>query len=428
MIGGAIAVVLLLASLAFAVVRPRGLSEAFVAVPAAGLLLALGVTTPREIGGVIERFGPTVAFLAMILLLGHLAASAGVFRYLGARAAATSRGRPTRLLALVVVLAALVTTALTLDATIVLLTPVILSAATGLGIAPRPHLYATVRLANSASLLLPVSNLTNLLAFASAGISFGRFTALMALPWVFVCVAEWAVLRGFFRRDLRTSRRTTNTAHDAAAGAQASPRPPTGALIVVAATVAGIVVTAAVGLAPAWAAAAGSVALIVLRARQGGGAAGAGESTVPRPGELLRAASLGFCAFVLALAVLVDAALRSGLGTAIRGVIPGGSGFLALAGIAFGAALLANLVNNLPATLALVPLLTGRPEAVLAMLLGVNIGPNLTYAGSLATLLWRRLLPARHRPRGTEFHALSVAATPLILAGAVALLSVSLNL
>jgi arsenical pump membrane protein len=95
--------------------------------------------------------------------------------------------------------------------------------------------------------------------------------------------------------------------------------------------------------------------------------------------------------------------------------------------MAFLAAGIANVVNNLPATLALVPLLADRPALMLAMLLGVNIGPNLSYAGSLATLLWRRLLPVRHRPRVTVFHGLGLMATPLILAGAAALLWASLQ-
>jgi arsenical pump membrane protein len=72
--------------------------------------------------------------------------------------------------------------------------------------------------------------------------------------------------------------------------------------------------------------------------------------------------------------------------------------------LALLAATLANVVNNLPATLALLPLVSGSPAAVLAVLIGVNIGPNATYAGSLATLLWRRQLPDSDRARARDFH------------------------
>ncbi|MEO7125856.1 MAG: SLC13 family permease [Nakamurella sp.] len=417
-IAESVAFALLLAALGFAVLRPRGMNEAAVAVPAAILVVAVGIVPPSAAWAVLVRFGPTVLFLAGILLFGYLAADAGVFRYLGARAAQASRGRPIRLLTVVVGLAAAVTAVLTLDATIVLLTPVILTAATGLGVAPRPHLYATVRLANSASILLPISNLTNLIAFSYAGLTFGRFTALMALPWLFVCAAEWVALRLYFRRNLAVgaplSPKREIPRYDAVL-AEALPRY---ALIVSGLTVAGFVATSMAGVSPAWAAFCGAAAMVARQARL---------HTV-RPRELLRAASLGFCAFVLALAVIVDGVLRHGLGGALRNVIPADSGILAILGIAFLAAAMANVVNNLPATLALVPLLVDRPALMLAMLLGVNIGPNLSYAGSLATLLWRRLLPERHRPHAKQFHLLSLVTVPPILAGSSVLLWVALQL
>ncbi|MGO4753930.1 ArsB/NhaD family transporter, partial [Streptomyces sp. 2MCAF27] len=98
-----------------------------------------------------------------------------------------------------------------------------------------------------------------------------------------------------------------------------------------------------------------------------------------------------FCLFVLALGVVVQAVLAGGLGAGLTQLLPGGAGLPALLAIAGVAAVLANLVNNLPATLALLPIAAaGGPGPVLAVLIGVNLGPNLTYVGSLATLLWRR--------------------------------------
>lgn len=77
--------------------------------------------------------------------------------------------------------AALTTAVLSLDATVVLLTPAVIAAARSIGASPRPHSYASAHLSNSASTLLPVSNLTNLIAFAATGLTFLHFTALMAL-------------------------------------------------------------------------------------------------------------------------------------------------------------------------------------------------------------------------------------------------------
>ena len=390
-----VALVLLAASLAFAVVRPRGLSEAVVAVPAAVLTVALGIVSWHGALRTLREIGPTVGFLAAILVFGHLCAEAGVFDYLGARAAAASHGNPHRLLVLVVALAASVTATLTLDATVVLLTPVVLTTATRMRVPGRPHLYACTRLANSGSLLLPVSNLTNLLAFSAAGISFGRFTALMVAPWVVVCVAEWLALRTAFRDDLDT----------AGAPVDAPPPAPRYALVVLLVTVALFVVTSSVEINPAWAAIAGCIALLVPRLRR----------REVHPVQLVREASPGFAAFVLALAVIVDGVTRHGLRHVLEHLVPDGTSFLALLGLAALAALLANVVNNLPATLALIPIVAGNPAWVLAVLLGVNIGPNATYPGSLATLLWRRLLPADHKPDALQFHRLGLITVPVLL-------------
>ena len=123
-----------------------------------------------------------IGFLAAVLVLAQFCDDEGLFRACGAWMARTSAGRPRRLLAQVFAVAAVTTAVLSLDATVVLLTPVVVATAARVEARARPHLYARTHLANSASLLLPVSNLTNLLAFAASGLAFGRFAALMALP------------------------------------------------------------------------------------------------------------------------------------------------------------------------------------------------------------------------------------------------------
>ena len=195
--------VLIAACLAAAVSRPFGLSEAVVALPAAALALLAGVARPGEAGHSLRQIAPTVGFLAAILAFGQLCATDGVFDYLGGLAARRSGGLPSRLLGLVVGFAAIITATLTLDATVVLVTPVVLATTTRLAVPSRPHSYACAHIANSGSLLLPVSNLTNLLAFTASGLSFSRFAAVMALPWLLACLLDWGSLRLAFRADLR---------------------------------------------------------------------------------------------------------------------------------------------------------------------------------------------------------------------------------
>jgi arsenical pump membrane protein len=401
-VGELIAVAVLAVVLLAAIRRPFGWNEAAVGVPAAALVVGIGLVPVEAALATARQLLPTVLFLAAILAFGHLCASAGVFDHLGALAGRASAGRPTRLLALTVGLAAVTTAVLTLDATVVLLTPVVWRTARRVGVEGRPHLYACLHLANAGSLLLPVSNLTNLLAFTASGLSFGRFAAFMTLPWLVTCLLEWAALRAFFRRDLQDSGRG-----DATAAGPHRPAPRY-ALTVLVLTVVGIGVVSALGVQPAVAAFGGVLLLAVPRLVR--------RELTPR--SLVLSANPGFCLFVITLGVVVDAVTRHGLGTVLADVLPDGDGLVVLLVLAFAAALVANVVNNLPATLLILPVVAGHPIAVLAVLLGVNIGPNLTYIGSLATLLWRRLLPSADRPRAAQFHALGALTVPPVLAAA----------
>ncbi len=172
------------------------------AVPAAAVVLGAGAISLEQARSDAERLGPVVWFLAAVLVLAQLCDDEGLFRASGAWMARTAAGRPRRLLAAVFVLASVITAVLSLDAAVVLLTPVVFATAARLGARPRPHVYACTHLANTASVLLPVSNLTNLLAFAASGLSFTRFAELMALPWLVAISAEYAVFRRFFASDL----------------------------------------------------------------------------------------------------------------------------------------------------------------------------------------------------------------------------------
>src|SRR5260370_3911185 len=132
------------------------------------------------------------------------------------------RDGPRRLLGLVLAVASSSTVVLGLDPTIVLLTPVVLVTATRLRMSPKPDVYATAHLANSASLLLPISNLTNLLVFTASGLSFTRFAALMLLPTVAAIAVAGVVLHRFFAAELGRP-----PGHEAPAG-DAAPAPPGG--------------------------------------------------------------------------------------------------------------------------------------------------------------------------------------------------------
>jgi arsenical pump membrane protein len=405
-----LALLALAALLITAVRRPKGLPEAIVAALAVGLLLAVGAVSFAEAKADVEQLGPVVGFLAAVLALAVCCDGEGVFRAAGALMARASRRSASRLLMAVVVLASVTTALLSLDTTVVLLTPVVVATLRANAAPPRPHLYATAHLANSASLLLPVSNLTNLLAFAVVPISFSRFAALMALPWLVAIAVETVGVRGVFRADF-SSELAPPTGTDA--------RLPVFATTVVAVTVLGFAVASTLGIAPVWVAAAGALVLSVYR-------------LVRRRTTLLgmlRSTSPSFCLFVLGLGIVVGAVSEDGLGRVLEHVVPSGTGLLALLGVAAVSAVLANVLNNLPATLLLLPIAAvGGVGPALAVLIGVDIGPNLTYAGSLATLLWRRAVSAVDGvPEVGDYVRLGALTVPVAVVGATVALWLSLK-
>jgi arsenical pump membrane protein len=373
-----------------------------VSLPVAGALVATGVVSWQAAAAEVTRLLPVVGFLAAVLVLAKLCDDEGLFHAAGVGMARRSDGEPRKLLVTVFVIAACTTAVLSLDATVVLLTPVVLATARTLGTPARPHAYASAHLANTASLLLPVSNLTNLLAFGAAGLSFAHFSALMTLPWLLAVGVEYAMLRLIFRGELT------------ATAARSTPPPaevPMFVLVVLGATLVGFAVASALGLAPAWAAAAGAVLL---------GVHGLARRRTTVVG-LVQAANVPFLVFVLCLGVVVSGVTQHGLGAAMDAILPDGTALPALLGIAAVAALLANVVNNLPAVLVLLPLVSGAgPAAVLAVLIGVNVGPNLTYPGSLSNLLWRNVVRRDGlNPGFLEFSRVGLGTAPATLVVAV---------
>ncbi len=400
-------VVALVVLLATAYRHPSGRTEALIGLGAAAAVLATGILDRGQTWSALRHLGPVVAFLATILVVAEVCARAGLFAAAGHLVHTASRGRSGWLLGGVFVLAATVTAALSLDATVVLLTPVLIGAALAMGTSSRPGAYACLRMANSASLLLPVSNLTNLLAMRHLALTFGGFALVMAPVLAVVLVVEYAVLRLMFRAELREPAAPTTPLV-----AVAVPRFPLAAVVVM---LVGFAALSPFGVDPSWVSGTAAVVLVLWARRRG----------LLTVAQATHAAHPSFAVFVLCLGIVVAALSTGFLGEAVARVLPDSTSYGALLVIALVATVLANLLTNLSATLLVVPLLAplGAP-AVLAALLGLNIGSGLTYTGSLANLLWRRaLVRLGDPPSMLDFHRVSLVATPLTLLAAVSMLA-----
>jgi arsenical pump membrane protein len=391
--------------LAVAFRHPRGRVEALVGLVCAGATLATGLLTTDEARSAVDHLAPVVAFLVTILVVADVCSRAGVFTVAAQRVSRWSGGHPVRLFTGVFVLAALVTVTLSLDATVVLLTPVVLATAMARAVPDEPGTYACLRMANSASLLLPVSNLTNLLALPRLDLTFTGFAARMAPVLAAVLVVEYVGLRLLFRPELRAIPRADET----------EPLPlPAFPIVVVALMLAGFAVVSPFGCQPWWVSLVAAVVLAVWAVRR----------RLARPIHVVHAAHPGFAIWVLALGVVVAGLAEGFLGDAVQDLVPDSTSLPALLAIAVIATVLANLLTNLSATLLLVPILAPLgTTALLAALLGLNIGSGLTWTGSLANLLWRRTL-GRHdvHPGHAAFHRVSLLLTPPSLLAAVVVL------
>jgi arsenical pump membrane protein len=349
-------------------------------------------------GDVLARIAPVLVFLVGVTVIAELADAAGVFEIAAREAAHLGRGRVWRLWLMVVALAAGCTIVLSLDTTAVLLTPVVLAMARQLDISPRLFAITTVWLAATASLLLPVSNLTNLLSlhrFDALGMGLGGYLALSWRPALVALLGTVVVIAVLFHRDL--ARRY------AVSATPAVPDKPLFWASVAVCLVLGPAFLSGVNVA--WPATAGAIvltALFALRRRKV-------LSWSLLPWRLVITVTGLFLVVATLTAHGLDRVLTAGAGAGPDGLL----GDLRLTGTA---ALSANLVNNLPAYLAMEPVADNTGHRLMLLLIGVNCGCLLTLWGSLATLLWRdRCRAAGIRVRWTRFLAYGAVLVPVVL-------------
>jgi arsenical pump membrane protein len=371
------AVTLLIAILAIAgvIIRPFDLPEAVWAVGGALLLVVLGLLPVSDALAGVAKGGDVYLFLAGMMLLADLGRQEGLFDWLAASAVRHARGSGARLFALTYAVGVIVTVFLSNDATAVVLTPAVYAAAKAAGAKPLPYLLVCAFVANAASFVLPISNPANLVVYGRAMPPLAAWLAQFALPSLLAIALTFAVLRAKLGGEIAISLRAAKPATGLSRG---------GLLAGLGIGATGIVLLVASGFGarlglPTFCAGFVTTLLVFALHRK-------------PPWPLISRISWSVLPLVAGLFVLVEALRKAGVIEVLARMLHEE----ALRSVAWTAtvagaiaAFACNLMNNLPTALIAGSSLAHAPMPIAgAVLIGVDLGPNLSVTGSLATILW----------------------------------------
>ncbi len=359
------------------IIRPWRLPDAIWAVAGALALVLLGLLPWTEALRAVGKGTDVYLFLTGMMLLAELARREGLFDYLAGLAARQAKGDARRLFALVYGVGIVVTVFLSNDATAVVLTPAVYAATTAAKAEPLPYLFICAFIANAASFVLPISNPANLVVFGSHMPPLLAWLGRFALPSLLSIAATYLLLRLTQAAALRQEIAREVTPPPLSLGGR-----------VTACGIAGMAVLLLLasgfdfrlGL-PTFLAGLVTAAVVLARTREA-------------PWDMLKGISWSILPLVAGLFMLVEGLDRSGLLGALSHLLQEAarqSGEATAWSVGMLLALVTNLVNNLPAGLLAGSAVNDAhmpPEVASAVLIGVDLGPNLSVTGSLATILW----------------------------------------
>jgi arsenical pump membrane protein len=395
-------------SILLMLVRPRGVREVWWISGGAVLLVALRLVPLRMAGQAVAKGTDVYLFLIGMMLLSELAREQGVFDWVAAVAVRGAKGGCSRLFLLVYGVGTVVTVFLSNDATAVVLTPAILAAVRKAKVSPLPYLFVCAMIANAASFVLPISNPANLVVFRTGMPPLGTWLAQFGVPSLLSIAVTYGVMRWLFRKELRqTIQREVDEADDARLSGD-------GKLVLAGlAGMIGVLLAASamkrdLGL-PTCLAALAITAVVAVKAKS-------------NPLKLAREISWATLLLVAGLFVMVDAVESQGALELTQRWLAWAAGLGQSAGamvVGFVVGVANNLVNNLPLGLIAGGTIQAAHTHGLmanAVLIGVDLGPNLSVTGSLATILW---LLALRKESGGE--TIDVSFWKFLKVGAVAM-------
>jgi arsenical pump membrane protein len=390
-----LAVAIFAVTLLLIILRPKPLNEGTAAAMGAVTILITGVISMEDVYQVFWATDNILLFFLGLMVISAVTDQAGVFKWFAHEAVGLANGSARRLLLVVFGLGVLITTFFSNDATALILTPIVFVLITKFKLNPLPYVFACAFIANTASMLLPVSNPVNLLAVDSFRITLGEYLKFALLPSLLAITVNIGLFMYIFRKDIAGS-----FSHD-------DPEPPVkidafflfvGAVLVL--TAIGYILTLVYARPASWPAMAGAVALLA-----GGFAFRRLKLRVVTSGI-----SWSIFIFIFCLALLVkgleNKEVTQAIGEAVIDLSSAGALWAVLA-VSFATAIGANLVNNWSMMMISISSLTSASMApafdrslIYASVLGADLGPNITILGSLSSMLWLVLL----RQRGLDIH------------------------
>jgi arsenical pump membrane protein len=366
------------AATAGVIIRPFRLLEAIWAVTGALALVLLGLLPWADALTGVRKGVDVYLFLTGMMLIAELARREGLFDYLAALAVQHARGSPRRLFLLVYLVGTLVTVLLSNDATAIVLTPAVYAATRAAGATPLPYLFVCAFIANAASFVLPISNPANLVVFGARLPHLGEWLRQFLLPSVASIVVTYVVLRLAQRRALNEEKIETDVAKPKLGREGKLTACGIAAICVVLLGASALDIQ--LGL-PTFICGVATAVVVLIASRQS-------------PWPVVKDISWSVLPLVAGLFVMVEALVQSGaighlsamLHAAVAQSVPKTAWAVAIV-----TSLADNIANNLPIGLVAGSLASSDqlpPQVVGSMLIGVDLGPNLSVTGSLATILW----------------------------------------
>lgn len=366
-----------LASIICMLLRPRGIPEYVWICSGAAVLVIARLLSPDAAISALLKGMDVYLFLFGMMVLAELARDEGVFDWIADVAMRHAGGSSARLFLLIYLTGTVVTALLSNDATAVVLTPAVLATVRRARVSPKPYLFTCAFIANAASFLLPISNPANIVIYGRQLPPLGVWVRIFLVPALIAIVATYYLLRFMSRRDLQQQYQVQSTPVELSSQGRLAVA---GLVLAAIALIIRSAYGADLGLPTALAGVA-TLAFVSLKDRA-------------VPIKVARDVTWSVLFLVAGLFVIVEGMSRAGL----LQVAEQGIGWLitkphAVADLssAFAVAAISNLMNNLPVALAggaALQHLGNLPSLSHAVLLGVDLGPNLSVTGSLATILW----------------------------------------